>query len=88
MASESQLQTPTVLVVEDEALLLFSIADDLRDAGFRVLEAVNADIAVSLLETHPEISILFTDVDMPGLDGIGLAKQAPCVPAGRRSEFS
>lgn len=74
MASESQLPTPTVLVVEDEALLLFSIADDLRDAGFRVLEAVNADIAVSLLETHPEISILFTDIDMPGsMDGLKLS---------------
>jgi CheY-like chemotaxis protein len=61
-------------VVEDEALLLFSISDDLRESGFRVLEAGNADIAVSLLETHPEISILFTDIDMPGsMDGLKLS---------------
>ena len=32
----------TVLVVEDEPLILFSIADELREAGFNVLEAQNA----------------------------------------------
>ncbi|MDB5542693.1 MAG: hypothetical protein JWQ89_4420 [Devosia sp.] len=63
-----------VLVVEDEALLLFSIADDLRDAGFEVLEAANADQAIALLSKHPEIGLLFTDIDMPGtMDGMKLA---------------
>jgi DNA-binding NtrC family response regulator len=66
--------SPTVLVVEDEALILFSIADELRDAGFDVLEASNADAAVVLMESHPEVSILFTDIDMPGsMDGLKLS---------------
>ena len=65
---------PRVLVVEDEALLLFSIADDLRDAGFDVLEATNADQAVALLTANPDIHLLFTDIDMPGsMDGLKLA---------------
>lgn len=73
MASGKQ-NAATVLVVEDEALLLFSIADDLRDAGFNVFEALNADAAVVLLEKHSEISLLFTDVDMPGsMDGLKLS---------------
>lgn len=64
----------TVLVVEDEALLLFSIADDLRDEGFKVLEASSADAAIRLLETHPEIAVVFTDIDMPGsMDGLRLS---------------
>ena len=62
-----------VLVVEDEALLLFAIADELRDVGFNVLEARNADEAVARLEAHPDIAVVFTDVDMPGsMDGLGL----------------
>ncbi len=66
---------PVVLVVEDEALIRFSTADDLRDAGFSVLEAANADEAIRLLEQRPEIRILFTDIDMPGsMDGLKLSE--------------
>lgn len=65
---------PRVLVVEDEALLLYSISDDLRDAGFDVLEATNADDAIELLGADPTISLIFTDVDMPGsMDGLKLS---------------
>ncbi len=68
------MSKPTVLVVEDEALLLFIIADELRDAGFTVIEASNADQAIRQLEAHPEIGILFTDVNMPGsMDGLRLS---------------
>ena len=69
------LQNPaTVLVVEDEAFLLFAIADELREAGFDVLEATNADQAIQLLETRQDIAILFTDIDMPGsMDGLRLS---------------
>jgi len=63
----------TVLVVEDEALLLFSISDELKAQGFLVFEASNADDAVDLLTAHPDIEIVFTDIDMPGsMDGLKL----------------
>ncbi len=63
-----------VLVVEDEALLLFTIADELRDAGFTVYEARNADEAIGRLEERPSIDIMFTDIDMPGsMDGLRLS---------------
>lgn len=64
----------TVLVVEDEALLLFTIADDLREAGFKVFEATNAAAAIRMIEAVGHIDVLFTDVDMPGgMDGLTLA---------------
>ena len=64
----------TVLVVEDEALILWSTAQDLRDAGYEVLEAGNADEALEILTANPQISLLFTDVDMPGsMDGLKLS---------------
>ena len=63
-----------VLVVEDDALLLMAIADELRDEGFVVHEASNADTAIELLELHDSINVIFTDVDMPGsMDGIKLS---------------
>jgi DNA-binding NtrC family response regulator len=65
---------PAVLVVEDEVLILVSVAEELRDAGFKVLEASNADAALVVLEAHPEVTILFTDIDMPGsMDGLKLS---------------
>lgn len=65
---------PTILVVEDEALLLLSIAEDLRDAGYRVLEARNADEALAHLAANLDIVVMFTDIDMPGsMDGLRLS---------------
>jgi len=64
-----------VLVVEDEVLIRMSIADSIADSGFTVYEAANADQAIHLLETHSDIRILFTDIDMPGsMDGLRLAE--------------
>ncbi|MGV8856471.1 MAG: response regulator [Devosia sp.] len=64
-----------VLVVEDEALVRLDIVSQLEDEGFVVVEADNADDAVRLLETNPAISILFTDIDMPGsMDGLKLSR--------------
>lgn len=55
-------------------LILISTAQDLRDAGFKVHEAINAHEAIAMLELHPEIRLLFTDIDMPGaLDGLMLS---------------
>jgi two-component system, response regulator PdtaR len=73
-------KTPTtVLIVEDEAILRLELANRLTDMGFAVLSADDADEAVVLLESHPEIRVLFTDIKMPGsMDGVRLAHQARC----------
>ena len=63
-----------VLVVEDEPLIRMDIVDQLLDRGFSVLEAANSQQALEMLVSHPEIQILFTDIDMPGgMDGLMLA---------------
>jgi CheY-like chemotaxis protein len=65
----------TVLVVEDEALIRLAIADDLREAGFHVLEASDSDAAVRLLEAHDSVRLIFTDINMPGsMDGLKLSE--------------
>jgi two-component sensor histidine kinase/CheY-like chemotaxis protein len=65
---------PNVLIVEDEMILRMRAVDIVEDAGFNPVEAVNADQAISILESRSDISLLFTDIQMPGsIDGLKLA---------------
>lgn len=74
MTRGERKQAATVLVVEDEPLLLFHASDILESAGYKVLTASNADAALSLLAIHSDITVIFTDIDMPGsMDGLTLA---------------
>jgi DNA-binding NtrC family response regulator len=63
----------TILVVEDEPLIRMSAVATLQDAGYWVLEAQNSAEALDMLARHAEISIMVTDVRMPGhMDGLAL----------------
>src|SRR5947208_8383100 len=65
---------PNVLIVEDEMVLRMRAVDIVEDAGFCSVEAVNADQALSILESRSDISLLLTDIQMPGsMDGLKLA---------------
>lgn len=61
-----------ILVVEDELLIRLMLSEGLREKGYHVIEAYNADEALVILETAiPDLII--SDVRMPGsLDGMGL----------------
>jgi CheY-like chemotaxis protein len=64
----------TVLVVEDEPLVLDMIAQELTDQGFAVLEADTAEAALSIIESGQAVDVLFTDIRLPGdMDGWRLA---------------
>ena len=63
-----------VLVVEDEAILRLHAIDVVEEAGFSAIEAKNADEAIAILESRSDITLLLTDVNMPGsMDGLKLA---------------
>lgn len=69
----------TILVVEDEALIRMSTTATLEDAGFCVLEAGNSAEALDMLSRHGEVTIMMTDVNMPGpMNGLGLVAQVRC----------
>jgi two-component system, response regulator PdtaR len=72
----TETRPPIILVVEDETLLRMLAGDILtEDAGYRVLEAANADEALILLESRHDVRLVFTDVNMPGaLNGFALAR--------------
>jgi DNA-binding NtrC family response regulator len=64
-----------VLAVEDEPLVRMFVADFMDEAGFKVIEAVSADEAMTLLQARPDVQAVVTDIEMPGsMNGLGLAK--------------
>ena len=66
---------PVVLVVEDEFLLRMDAVDMIAGAGFEVVEAASADQAIEILESRRDITVVFTDIQMPGsMDGLRLAR--------------
>ena len=62
-----------VLVVDDEAFARLLAAQVFLDRGFIVLEASDAAEALDVLDANDDVSLLFTDISMPGeLDGLDL----------------
>ena len=66
----------TILLVEDEPALLRIGAQALRDAGHTVLTAEDAYTALEMLEEGAAPDLLASDVSMPGMDGVALARAA------------
>lgn len=64
----------SVLVVEDNPMSRATAVGMFEELGFRVLDAYSGNKALALLEAHPEISVLFVDVRMPGMSGPELAE--------------
>jgi CheY-like chemotaxis protein len=90
-------KNPLVLVVDDEPLIRGVNVDVLTDAGFSVIQAASGDEALELLQSHHDVRVVFTDVEMPGsIDGFALAgrieRQWPeigvIVTSGRRRPAS
>ena len=66
---------PTLLIAEDEFIIRLVIAEFLREEGYEVIEAANADEALDIFRSGIPIDLLFTDVRMPGsMDGCELAQ--------------
>lgn len=65
-----------ILVVEDEPGVRQFSVDALTELGYRVFEADGAAAALKLIDAHPEIALMFTDVVMPEVNGRKLADEA------------
>jgi len=81
-AGESALPLPTgderetILVVEDEPAVRQFTVDALQELGYRVLESGAAEAALRILDDHAEVSLLFTDIVMPEMNGRTLSSLA------------
>jgi signal transduction histidine kinase/CheY-like chemotaxis protein len=65
-----------VLVVEDEDQVRQLSVEALRELGYTVLEAPGAVAALKVLDERPEVTLLFTDIVMPDINGRKLADEA------------
>ncbi len=67
---------PVILIVEDEALVRLCAATLLADNGYHVVEAGSAADALRVLEARSDVTLVFTDIQMPGaLDGMDLVRE-------------
>ena len=65
-----------ILVAEDEVLVRAVVSAELRDTGFTVVEAANADEAWAYLNSGGPVDLVFSDVEMPGsMSGLELARR-------------
>jgi PAS domain S-box-containing protein len=65
-----------ILVVEDEERIREVTTEALRELGYTALPAASAKQALQILESRPEIGLLFTDIVMPDMNGRRLAEAA------------
>ena len=66
----------SILLVEDDDRVRLLTVEALRELGYVVVHAANAEDALKKLETHPDVRLLFTDIVMPNMNGRKLADQA------------
>lgn len=71
-----------ILLVDDSTTLLMSMEGVLKRAGFEVATAKSGDEALKKLAAFKP-DLMITDLNMPGMDGIELIKQAKKTPAMR-----
>ena len=78
-----------ILVVEDDEDVRNYSCETVRELGYQVLEAENGRAALELLERHPSVRILFTDIGLPGgMNGRQLADEATKRKPGLRVLFT
>jgi CheY-like chemotaxis protein len=83
----SLTENPPVLVVEDESLVRLLVVQALQEAGYQVHEAGEACGAMQTLRAHEGVSLMVTDVGLPGLDGRRLAERARALRPGLKILF-
>lgn len=73
----------TIMVVEDNELNMLLASDFLRSKGFTVAEAMDGESALEMIkEDAPDLILM--DIQMPGIDGLEVAKRLKAAPATKR----
>jgi CheY-like chemotaxis protein len=82
--SDEPLRNQKVLVVDDDVRNIFALNSLLERHGMNVVTATNGHDAISMLDDHPDVSLILTDVMMPEMDGYETMRRIREIPAFRR----
>ena len=66
VSAANRVAALVVLVVEDEPLLRYSVAEFLREAGYTVVERASGEEAIALCKSNMSIDVVFTDITLTG----------------------
>ena len=67
---------PAALIVEDQPFVGMVASDILRESGFEIFHAYDAEAATLLLDEHPEIEVVVTEARLPGdVTGLELCRR-------------
>jgi CheY-like chemotaxis protein len=76
MANNVSSTHPVGMVVDDDALVRETVAEVMQDVCDLVYQASDGEEGLEVLRSHPDISVIVTDITMPRLDGVGFASEA------------
>jgi CheY-like chemotaxis protein len=71
----SKIESATVLIVDDDPVLLNLVAEQISLFGYQPVLASNGEKALEIAPKQKNIDLLLTDVMMPKMNGVDLAKQ-------------
>jgi PAS domain S-box-containing protein len=75
-STETNAGNDKALVVDDQPDVLEVAVELFKNMGYDVLSANNGMDAIEILQRAPDVDVLFTDVSMPGMNGIALGREA------------
>lgn len=81
------LDSAKVLIVDDEPDIVDEVIEQLEGEGLACLSALDAKSALALVDSDPEIGVIVTDIRMPGMDGLEMARQMKANAAPGRDLF-
>ena len=72
-----------IMIVDDSAIVRMQLASVLKKQGYETLEVSNGTDALSLAKERTDISLIITDVNMPGMTGLELLSELRASEAHR-----
>ncbi|HUQ12182.1 MAG TPA: HAMP domain-containing protein, partial [Steroidobacteraceae bacterium] len=81
--SDEPLRDRKVIVVDDDVRNIFALNSLLERHGMNVITATNGHDAIKLLDQHPDVALILTDVMMPEMDGYETMRRIRDIPSFR-----